>query len=117
LQLGFPEARIPLAEAALLLATAPKSNSAICAIDDAMEKIRIAGAGDIPSHLKDSHYSGAAKLSHGTGYRYPHAYPAHYVKQTYLPDALKGDKYYTYGDNKTEQAAKKYWDLIKGEEK
>lgn len=117
LQLGFPEARIPLAEATLLLATAPKSNSAICAIDEAMEKIRISGAGDIPSHLKDSHYSGAAKLSHGTGYRYPHAYPGHFVKQTYLPDSLKGDRYYTYGDNKTEQAAKKYWELIKGEEK
>ncbi len=117
LQLGFPEARIPLAEATLLLATAPKSNSAICAIDDAMEKIRSSGAGDIPAHLKDSHYSGAKKLEHGVGYQYPHAYPGHYVKQQYLPDGLKQDKYYVYGDNKTEQAAKKYWDLIKGEGK
>lgn len=117
LQLGFPEARIPLAEATLLLATAPKSNSAICAVDDAMERIKSEGAGEIPSHLKDSHYGGAAKLDHGTGYRYPHSFPNHYVKQQYLPDALKSDRYYEYGDNKTEQAAKKYWDLIKGESK
>ncbi|MBQ4323112.1 MAG: replication-associated recombination protein A [Clostridia bacterium] len=117
LQLGFPEARIPLAEATLLLATAPKSNSAICAVDEAMERIKSAGAGDIPSHLKDSHYGGAEKLDHGTGYKYPHAYPSHYVKQQYLPDHLKGDRYYAYGENKTEQAAKKNRDLIKGEEK
>ena len=117
LQLGFPEARIPLAEATLLLATAPKSNSAICAIDDAIERIRTDGAGDIPAHLKDSHYGGAEKLGHGTEYRYPHTYPSHYVKQQYLPDGFKKDRYYTYGDNKTEQAAKKYWDLVKGEEK
>lgn len=116
LQLGFPEARIPLAEATLLLATAPKSNSAINAIDDAMEKIRSAGAGDIPAHLKDSHYGGAKKMEHGVGYQYPHAFPGHYVKQQYLPDDMKKDKYYHYGENKTEQAAKKYWDLIKGEE-
>ena len=116
-QLGFPEARIPLAEATILLATAPKSNSAINAIDEAMERIRTQGAGDIPSHLKDSHYGGAAKLDHGTGYRYPHAYPSHYVKQQYLPDSLKKDVYYTYGDNKIEQAAKHYWDLIKEEGK
>ncbi len=115
LQLGFPEARIPLAEATLLLATAPKSNSAICAIDEAMQKIKMAGAGDIPAHLQDSHYGGAEKLNHGQGYQYPHTFPNHYVKQQYLPDSLKKDRYYTYGDNKTEQAAKKYWDLIQGE--
>ncbi len=117
LQLGFPEARIPLAEATLLLATAPKSNSAICAVDEAIQKIKMAGAGDIPAHLQDSHYGGAEKLNHGQGYQYPHAYPNHYVKQQYLPDSLKRDRYYTYGDNKTEQAAKKYWDLIQGEKK
>lgn len=117
LQLGFPEARIPLAQAALLLATAPKSNSAICAIDEAVSRINASGAGDIPSHLKDGHYSGAQKLDHGTGYLYPHEYSGHYVKQQYLPDALRGDRYYTFGDNKIEQAAKKYWDLIKGEGK
>ncbi len=117
LQLGFPEARIPLAEATLLLATAPKSNSAICAVDEAIHKIKMSGAGDIPSHLQDSHYGGAEKLNHGQGYQYPHAFPGHYVKQQYLPDTLKHDRYYTYGDNKTEQAAKHYWDLIRGEKK
>ena len=117
LQLGFPEARIPLAEATLLLATAPKSNSAVSAVDEAMEKIRLAGAGEIPSHLQDSHYGGAEKLEHGIGYRYPHAYPNSYVAQQYLPDALKHDHYYSFGENKTEQAAKKYWDLIKGDGK
>jgi len=114
LQLGFPEARIPLAEAAILLATAPKSNSAINAIDAAMERIKISGAGDIPAHLKDSHYSGAEKLEHGVGYQYPHAYPGHYVKQQYLPDELKRDRYYEYGENKTEQTALQYWERIKG---
>ncbi len=116
LQLGFPEARIPLAQAALLLATAPKSNSAICAIDDAIHRIRTSGAGNIPAHLQDSHYGGAEKLSHGVGYQYPHAFPGHYVKQQYLPDSLKNDRYYIFGDNKTEQLAKQYWDRIKGEE-
>lgn len=115
LQLGFPEARIPLAEATLLLATAPKSNSAVSAVDQALETIRLTGAGEIPSHLQDSHYGGAEKLEHGIGYRYPHAYPNGYVAQQYLPDALKHDRYYSFGENKTEQAAKKYWDLIKGD--
>ncbi len=116
LQLGFPEARIPLAEATLLLATAPKSNSAICAVDEAIARIQSVGAGDIPAHLKDSHYRGAEKLEHGVGYQYPHMFPGHYVKQQYLPDSLKKDSYYRYGDNKTEQAAKIYWDRIKGED-
>lgn len=113
LQLGFPEARIPLAEAVLLLATAPKSNSAITAIDAAMTDIEKTDTGEIPPHLKDSHYSGAAKLGHGTEYKYPHAYPNHYTPQQYLPDAVKSKKYYEYGDNKTERAAKDYWDKIK----
>ena len=113
LQLGFPEARIPLAEATLLLATAPKSNSAICAVDAALDRIRTVGAGEIPAHLKDSHYGGAEALSHGVGYLYPHAYPGHYVPQTYLPESLKNDRYYTFGENKTEQAALRYWEEIK----
>lgn len=113
LQLGFPEARIPLAEAVLLLATAPKSNSSITAIDAAMTDIEKTDTGEIPPHLKDSHYSGAAKLGHGTEYKYPHAYPNHYTPQQYLPDAVKSKKYYEYGDNKTERAAKDYWDKIK----
>lgn len=113
LQLGFPEARIPLAEAVILLATAPKSNSGICAIDAALERIRSGEYGDIPDTLKDSHYGGAQKMGHGIGYQYAHSYPNHWVKQQYLPDKIKNDVYYEYGDNKTEQAAKAYWDKIK----
>lgn len=113
LQLGFPEARIPLAEAVILLATAPKSNSAICAIDAAMQDIENKDTGDIPEHLKDSHYSGAQKLGRGIDYKYPHSYEGHYVNQQYLPDNIKDTIYYKYGDNKTEQAAKQYWDKIK----
>ena len=117
LQLGFPEARIPLAEAVILLATAPKSNSAICAIDSAMQDIDTVELGDIPADLKDAHYSGSEKLGHGTGYQYPHNFKNHYIKQQYLPAGVKDRIYYEYGDNKTEQAAKKYWDRIKDEEK
>ncbi len=112
-QLGMPEARIPLAEAVLFLATAPKSNSAICAIDSALEDIKQGNYGDIPSNLQDTHYQGAEKLGHGIGYIYPHGHPHNYVEQQYLPDKLKNVKYYTYGDNKIEQLAKKYWDEIK----
>ena len=113
LQLGFPEARIPLAEAVLLLANAPKSNSAICAIDEALSDINNTDVGDIPMHLKDAHYGGASKMGRGLTYLYPHSYPDSYVKQQYLPDNIKNRKYYTYGDNKTEKAYKEYWDKIK----
>lgn len=113
LQLGFPEARLPLAQAVILLATAPKSNSVICAIDDALNDISTIDTGEVPTHLKDSHYGGAEKMGHGTGYQYAHAFPNHYVKQQYLPDNIKDKKYYEYGDNKNEQAAKAYWDKIK----
>lgn len=113
LQLGFPEARIPLAEAVILLATAPKSNSAICAIDDALHDIETRDTGEIPSHLKDSHYQGAKKLGHGVTYQYPHSFPNHYVKQQYLPDAIRDRVYYEYGDNKNERAAEEYWKKIK----
>lgn len=114
LQLGLPEARIPLTQAVLLLATAPKSNSAICAIDAAMNDLERIDTGEIPAHLKDSHYGGAKKLGHGTEYKYPHNYPNDYTKQQYLPDNIKDIKYYEYGENKNEQAAKAYWDKIKG---
>ncbi len=113
LQLGFPEARIPLAEAVIMLATAPKSNSAIMAIDGALSDINSGLMGEIPSHLKDSHYSGASKMGHGNNYKYPHSYPNSYVKQQYLPDTLKNRKYYEYGNNKLEQQTKRYWDEIK----
>ncbi len=112
-QLGFPEARIPLAEAVLYLCTSPKSNSAICAIDDALSDIRNGKTGDIPPPLKDGHYKGAQKLGHAVDYQYPHSFPGHWVKQQYLPDELKDANYYTPGDNKYELASKAYWDKIK----
>ena len=113
LQLGFPEARIPLAQAVILLATAPKSNSAISAIDAAMADIETMDVGEIPAHLKDAHYSGAQKLGHGIDYKYPHIYENNYIKQQYLPDKIKNKQYYEYGNNKTEQTVKGYWDKIK----
>ncbi len=113
--LGLPEARIPLAEAVILLSTAPKSNSAICGIDAAMSDVRAGKSGDIPAHLMDTHYSGSKKLGRGLTYAYPHSYPHHYVKQQYLPDALVGTTYYEYGDNKVEQAARAYWEAIQSE--
>ena len=111
--LGLPEARIPLADAAILVATSPKSNTGICAIDAAIEDIRSGRTGEIPADLRDSHYSGAQKLGRGKGYQYPHAFPNSWVKQQYLPDVVKNRQYYSYGENKTEQTAKKYWDSIK----
>lgn len=113
LQLGMPEARIPLAEAVIMLATAPKSNSAINAIDAAMNDIASKDTGSIPSHLQDAHYEGAAKMNHGKGYQYPHSFANHYVKQQYLPDKIKDTVYYEYGDNKLERLNKEYWDKVK----
>ncbi len=115
LQLGLPEARIPLAEAVILLCTSPKSNSAICAIDAALEVVRSGDYGDIPSHLKDGHYGGAQKLGNAIGYQYPHEFPNHYVQQQYLPDKIADHVYYEFGDNKQEQAAFLYRKKIKGE--
>ncbi len=113
LQLGLPEARIPLAEAVLLLATAPKSNSAICAIDDALAAVESGCGVKIPATLQDSHYGGAKNLEHGIGYKYPHAFPNAYVKQQYLPDDIKDAHFYEYGKNKIEQACREYWNKIK----
>ncbi len=112
-QLGLPEAKLPLAEAVICMATAPKSNTAATAIEMALNDVRAGKAGDVPAHIKDAHYSGASKLGHGTGYKYPHDYPGHWVKQQYLPDELAGAHYYDYGENKTEQLAKAYWDRLK----
>lgn len=114
--LGLPEARIPLGDAVVLMATSPKSNSGVNGIDAAISDIRSGNYGPIPDHLMDSHYSGAQKLGRGLTYEYPHLYPNHYVKQQYLPDKLKDAHYYEYGENKTEQAAKAYWDRVKGEQ-
>ncbi len=116
LQLGLPEARIPLAEAAIVLATAPKSNSAIMAIDAAMADVAGSNTGDVPLHLKDAHYSGAKKMGRGLTYQYPHSFPNHYVKQQYLPDKIKNKIYYVPGENKNEDAIRAYWARIKKEE-
>ncbi|MCI8524873.1 MAG: replication-associated recombination protein A [Oscillospiraceae bacterium] len=114
LQIGLPEARLPLAEAAVFLATCPKSNSVTTAMEAAMADLKAGRTGDVPAHLKDAHYAGAARLGRGLTYRFPHDFPSHFVPQQYLPDALQGAKYYEYGPNKTEQAAKRYWDAVKG---
>lgn len=113
LMLGLPEARIPLSQAVLLLATAPKSNSAICAVDAAMADLQRGNPGEVPNHLRDTHYSGSEKLGHGKGYIYPHGEPNHYVEQQYLPDALKGKTYYVPGHNKFEDGLVSYWNGIK----
>jgi putative ATPase len=114
-QLGLPEARLPLAEAAVLLATAPKSNSASSAIIEAMTDIQRGAMGNIPRHLQNVHADSAGS-GPAAKYKYPHNYPNHYVSQRYLPEELGEKHYYEYGDNKTEQAAKRYWDLIRGRE-
>ncbi|MBU5487814.1 replication-associated recombination protein A [Clostridium sp. MSJ-8] len=112
-ELGFPEARIPLAEATILLATSPKSNSAIVAIDSAMHDIDTMEVDGIPRDIRDAHYSGAKSLNRGVNYKYPHNYKNHYVKQQYLPDNIKDKVYYEFGDNKMERTSKEYWDKVK----
>ena len=112
LQLGMPEARLPLAEAVIFLATAPKSNSAYMAINAAIADVRAGKSGPPPRELQNVHADGAG-FEREQGYNYPHDFPAHWVRQQYLPDALRGTRYYGFGDNKIEQAAKKYWDEIK----
>ncbi len=107
MQLGLPEARIPLAEAVILLCTAPKSNSANVAIDAALADVRKGKYGDVPPHLKDGHYGGANKLGRAIGYKYPHDFGG-WVEQQYLPDELRDRVYYHFGQNKTEQAALAY---------
>ena len=110
--LGVPEAQLPLADAAILMATAPKSNSGHDAIIAARADIRAGKTGDIPRHLQNMHADGAG-FEREQGYLYPHAFPDHWVKQQYLPDAIKDRVYYEYGSNRTEQTAKAYWDRIK----
>jgi putative ATPase len=114
LQLGLPEARLPLADAVILLATAPKSHSGVVAIDRAMADVRAGKTGPIPRELQNVHADGAG-FEREQGYVYPHGHPNHWARQQYLPDALLGAKYYEYDDNKTEQAAGAYWARIKGE--
>ncbi len=112
LKLGMPEARIPLGDAAVLMATSPKSNSAHIAFDAALADVRKGKTGDFPRHLQNVH-ADSYTMEREQGYLYPHDFPNHWVKQQYLPDALVGTKYYEYGPNKLEQAARAYWDAIK----
>ena len=111
--LGLPEARIPLADAVILVATSPKSNSAYLALDAAWDDIRQGKSGPIPRQLQNKHFDGEDAAVKGQNYLYPHSYPNRWVPQQYLPDALVGTKYYEFADNKTEQAARAYWERIK----
>ena len=115
LMVGLPEARIPLANAVILVANAPKSISAYNAINSAMEDIEKGLIGDIPRQLQNKHFDGEDAKVKGQNYKYPHSYVGHYVNQQYLPDILKNKKYYEFGDNKLEQSYKEYWKKIKGE--
>lgn len=108
LQLGLPEARLPIAEATILLATAPKSNSAYQAINSAIDDLHSCDALDFPRHLQNKHFDGTGAEVVGQHYKYPHDYPNHYVEQQYLPDSLAGHVYYEFGDNKQEQSAFQY---------
>ena len=112
LQLGLPEAKLPLSEAAILLATWPKSNTACMAIDAALADVKAGRTGDIPRELQNVHADSAGQ-EREQGYLYPHNFPNHWVRQQYLPTELKNRRYYQYGDNKTEQAARRYWEEIK----
>jgi len=113
LMVGLPEARIPLADAVVLVCNSPKSNSAYLAYDAAASDIRNGKSGPIPRQLQNMHYDGEDNNNKGQFYKYPHDYENHYVAQQYLPDAIKTRKYYLYGDNKNEQAARQYWEKIK----
>ena len=113
LAVGLPEARIPLADAVIMVCNAPKSNSGICAIDAAMRDIRRGNIGPVPRQLQNMHYDGEDNPNKGQRYLYPHSYPNHYIPQQYLPDALKDTVYYQFGDNKNEQAFRAYWERIK----
>lgn len=110
---GLPEARIPLADAVIMVCNAPKSNSGNVAIDKALSDIRAGNSGPVPRQLQNKHFDGEDNQNKGQFYIYPHDYPNHYTYQQYLPDAIKNRKYYTPGDNKNEQAFKAYWDKIK----
>lgn len=114
LMVGMPEARIPLADAVVLVSLAPKSNSAHVALDKAIADLRAGKAGSVPRNLQNKHYDGAEVAQKGQFYEYPHNYPNHWLPQQYLPDSLLGASYYEFGDNKNEQSFKTYWEKIKG---
>lgn len=113
MSVGLPEARIPLADAVIMVCNAPKSNSGEMAIDKAMADIKAGNVGSIPRQLQNTHYDGEDNQNKGQHYLYPHDYKNHYVNQQYLPDILKNRQYYTYGDNKNEQAFRTYWEKVK----
>ncbi|MBR3692874.1 MAG: replication-associated recombination protein A [Clostridia bacterium] len=117
MQLGLPEAQLPLAEACILLATSPKSNSAYLAMAAAMQDVADGKGGAIPDSLRDGHYAGAQKMGHAIGYIYPHNCPEHWVEQQYLPDSLKGTTYYHPAENKLEGATAAYWKDLKARRK
>lgn len=110
---GLPEARIPLADAVVMVCNAPKSNSAYMGINRATQDLKLGNYGPVPRQLQNMHYDGEDNNSKGQFYNYPHDYPNHYVNQQYLPDIIRDRVYYEYGDNKNEQAYKAYWDKIK----
>ena len=114
LAVGLPEARLPLANAVILVAISPKSVSAHDAINAAMEDIAKGNSGPVPRQLQNKHFDGEDAAVKGQNYLYPHSFPDHYVEQQYLPDAIKDKVYYEFGDNKTEQSFKEYWKKIKG---
>lgn len=114
MMVGLPEARIPLADAVILVATAPKSNSGEEAINKAVEDVKKGNYGPVPRNLQNKHFDGEDAAVKGQFYEYPHLYENHWIDQQYLPDVIKNAKYYTAGDNKNEQAFKAYWDKIKG---
>ena len=117
LMLGLPEARIPLADAVILVATSPKSNSGEAAIDLALEDVKKGNIGPIPRQLQNKHYDGEDAAVKGQHYLYPHAFDNHWVEQQYLPDKIKNARYYTYGENKNEQTHREYWQRIKDKNK
>lgn len=110
---GLPEARIPLADAVVMVCNAPKSNSAYMGINRATQDLKLGNYGPVPRQLQNMHYDGEDNNNKGQFYNYPHDYPNHYVNQQYLPDIIRDRVYYEYGDNKNEQAYKAYWDKIK----
>ena len=114
-RVGMPESQIILSQAAAYMACAPKSNSAVNAIAAAMDSVKKTRT-TVPVHLQDAHYGGHEKLGKGIGYQYAHNYPNHYVKQQYLPDAIKDKRYYKPGDNKFENSQAQYWKAVKGED-
>jgi putative ATPase len=113
MQVGFPEARIPLADAVIMVCLAPKSNSGESAISAAQADVQ-AGLGQVvPRQLQNKHFDGEEREEKGQNYRYPHLYENHWIDQQYLPDDIRDHRYYRFGDNKSEQAYKAYWDKVK----